>query len=40
MPAPSVAAYQSLAEQIEQGLSEGQRKETHFAAYRMRRSRG
>jgi Ca-activated chloride channel family protein len=40
MAAPSVAAYQSLAEQMEQGLSEEQRKETHFAAYRMRQSRG
>ena len=40
MPAPAAAAYQALAGQIEQGLSEEQRKETHFAAYRKRQSRG
>jgi Ca-activated chloride channel family protein len=39
MPAPAAAAYQALAGQIEQGLSEDQRKETHFAAYRKRQSR-
>ncbi|HEU5099431.1 MAG TPA: VWA domain-containing protein [Roseiflexaceae bacterium] len=40
MPAPAVAAYQAFASQIQQGLSEEQRKETHFAAYRKRQSRG
>jgi len=40
MPAPAAVAYQALAGQIEQGLSEEQRKETHFAAYRKRQSRG
>jgi hypothetical protein len=40
MPAPAAAAFQALAGQIEQGLSEEQRKETHFAAYRKRQSRG
>jgi len=40
MPAPAAAAYQALAGQIEQGLSEEQRKETHFAAYQKRQSRG
>jgi len=40
MPAPAAAAYQALAGQIEQGLSEEQRKETHFASYRKRQSRG
>jgi Ca-activated chloride channel homolog len=40
MPAPAAAAYQALAGQMEQGLSEDQRKETHFAAYRKRQSRG
>jgi Ca-activated chloride channel family protein len=40
MPAPAAAAYQALAGQIEQGLSEEQRKETHFATYRKRQSRG
>jgi Ca-activated chloride channel family protein len=39
MPAPAAAAYQALAGQIEHGLSEEQRKETHFAAYRKRQSR-
>jgi Ca-activated chloride channel family protein len=40
MPAPAVAAYQAFAGQVKQGLSEEQRKETHFAAYRKRQSRG
>jgi len=40
MPAPVAAAYQALAGAIEQGLSEDQRKQTHFAAYRKRQSRG
>ena len=40
MPAPAAAAYQAFAGQIEQGLSEEQRKETHFAAYQKRQSRG
>jgi Ca-activated chloride channel family protein len=40
MPAPAVAAYQAFAGQIQQGLSEEQRKESHFAAYRKRQSRG
>jgi Ca-activated chloride channel family protein len=39
MPAPAAAAFQALAGQIEQGLSEEQRKETHFATYRKRQSR-
>ncbi|MBK9712327.1 MAG: VWA domain-containing protein [Kouleothrix sp.] len=40
MPAPAAAQYSALAGQIEQGLSEAQRKESHFAAYRKRQSRG
>ncbi len=40
MAAPAAAVYQALAGQIEQGLSEDQRKQTHFAAYRKRQSRG
>jgi Ca-activated chloride channel family protein len=40
MPAPAAVAYQALAGQIEHGLSEEQRKESHFAAYRKRQSRG
>jgi len=40
LAAPAAAAYQALAGQLEQGLSEGQRKETHFAAYQKRQSRG
>ena len=40
MPAASVAAYQALAGELEQGLSEDQRKQTHFAAYLKRQSRG
>jgi len=40
MPAPAVAAYQAFAGQVELGLSEEQRKESHFAAYRKRQSRG
>jgi Ca-activated chloride channel family protein len=40
MPAPAAAAFQALAGQIEHGLSEEQRKETHFATYRKRQSRG
>jgi len=40
MPAPAAAAFQALAGQIEHGLSEEQRKETHYAAYRKRQSRG
>jgi Ca-activated chloride channel family protein len=39
MAAPAAGAYQALAGQMEQGLSEEQRKETHFAAYRKRQSR-
>jgi Ca-activated chloride channel family protein len=40
MPAPAAAAYDALSQQMAQGLSEEQRKETHFAAYRKRQSRG
>jgi Ca-activated chloride channel homolog len=40
MPAPAVAAFQAFAGQVQQGLSEEQRKESHFAAYRKRQSRG
>jgi Ca-activated chloride channel family protein len=40
MAAPAAAQYQALAGQIEHGLDEGQRKATHFAAYRTRKSRG
>jgi Ca-activated chloride channel family protein len=40
MPAPAAAAYQALAGALEQGLSEDQRKQAHFAAYRKRQSRG
>jgi hypothetical protein len=40
MAAPAAAAYQALSEQMGEGLSEEQRKETHFAAYRKRQSRG
>ena len=40
MPAPAAAQYSALAGQMEQGLSETQRKESHFAAYRKRQSRG
>jgi Ca-activated chloride channel family protein len=40
MAAPAAAAFQALAGQMEQGLSEDQRKETHFASYRKRQSRG
>ena len=40
MAAPAAASYQALASQIEHGLSEEQRKETHFAAYQKRQSRG
>jgi Ca-activated chloride channel family protein len=40
MAAPAAAQYQALAGQMEHGLDEAQRKETHFAAYRARRSRG
>ncbi len=39
MPAPAAAAFQALAGQIEHGLSEEQRKETHYASYRKRQSR-
>lgn len=39
MAAPAAAHYQALSGQMEQGLDEAQRKETHFAAYRTRRSR-
>lgn len=39
MPAPAAAPYAALADQIGQGLTEQQRKETHFAAYRRRQSR-
>ena len=38
--APAAVAYQALAGQLEHGLSAEQRKETHFAAYRKRQSRG
>jgi Ca-activated chloride channel homolog len=40
MAAPAAAAYNTLTEQMGEGLSEQQRKETHFAAYRKRQSRG
>jgi Ca-activated chloride channel homolog len=40
LAAPAAAAYQDLAGQLAEGLSESQRKETHFAAYRKRQSRG
>jgi Ca-activated chloride channel family protein len=40
MPAPAAAPYAALADQIGQGLTEQQRKETHFTAYKTRRSRG
>jgi Ca-activated chloride channel family protein len=40
MPAPAAAAYQALSQQMAEGLSEEQRKETHFASYRKRQSRG
>ncbi|HEX9373600.1 MAG TPA: VWA domain-containing protein [Roseiflexaceae bacterium] len=40
MPAATAAAYSGLTAQIGQGLDEAQRKETHFAAYRKRQSRG
>ncbi|MFL5801747.1 MAG: hypothetical protein ACJ8CR_08390, partial [Roseiflexaceae bacterium] len=40
MAAPAAAAYGALTEQMGEGLSEQQRKETHFAAYRKRQSRG
>jgi Ca-activated chloride channel homolog len=40
MAAPAAARFQALAGQMEQGLDEVQRKETHFAAYRTRQSRG
>jgi len=40
MPAPAAAQYQAFADQLGQGLEEAQRKETHFAAYRKRQSRG
>jgi Ca-activated chloride channel family protein len=40
MAAPAAAAYDALTQQMGQGLSEEQRKETHFAAYRKRQSRG
>jgi len=39
IPAPVAAAYQQLAENLEQGLNEGQRKAVHFAAYKTRQSR-
>lgn len=39
MPAPAAAPYSALADQIAQGLSEEQRKESYFDAYRKRRSR-
>ena len=40
MPAPAMAQYQALAEQLGDGLDEAQRKATHFAAYHARQSRG
>ena len=40
MPAPAMAQYQALAEQLGDGLDEAQRKATHFAAYQARQSRG
>jgi hypothetical protein len=39
MAAPAAASYDMLAEQIGQGLSEAQRKATHFTAYKTRQSR-
>ena len=39
MPAPTAASYNALADQMSQGLSEEQRKATHFSAYKTRRSR-
>jgi Ca-activated chloride channel family protein len=39
MAAPAAAQYHMLADQMERGLDEAQRKETHFAAYRTRQSR-
>lgn len=39
LAAPAAAHYQVLAEQIADGLSEEQRKQRHFAAYRARQSR-
>jgi hypothetical protein len=40
MAAPAAVAYNTLSEQLGEGLTEQQRKETHFAAYRKRQSRG
>ncbi len=40
MSAPAAAAYQALSQQMAEGLSEEQRKETHFASYQKRQSRG
>lgn len=39
LPPAAAAPYNALAEQIDQGLTEQQRKETHFTAYRKRQSR-
>lgn len=39
MPAPAAAHYQLLADQLGAGLSEEERKATHFAAYKARQSR-
>jgi Ca-activated chloride channel family protein len=38
-PAPAAAAYQAFAAQVEGGLSEDERKQQHFAAYRKLHSR-
>lgn len=39
LAAPAAAQYNALAEQMGDGMSEGQRKATHFAAYQARQSR-
>jgi Ca-activated chloride channel family protein len=39
MPAPAAASYEALSQQLGEGLSEEQRKEAHFVAYRKRQSR-
>lgn len=39
MAAPAAAAYNQLAEQLGQGLSEGERKQAHFEAYQTRQAR-
>lgn len=40
MPAPAQAHYTNLADKMGAGLSEDERKATHFAAYKQRQSRG